>query len=194
MPGTRIARVALLATATLLVVGCASAPVAPAGQTLAPEEPSHGAVSFEQIRDPSARPPVADAGQEYLRPRLEEGFTMPSYPDEALTALAPPTEVVVRMVVDTDGSVADVTPSPLARPLTGEWQELFYGVVRDAVVTWRYDPCQLRELQDGPDLDGDGAPDYRLVVASTPVAVYLDVKFRFEIVAGTGRVSLGGNH
>jgi hypothetical protein len=31
------------------------------------------------------------------------------------------------------------------------------------------------------------------VVASTPMTVYLDIKFRFEIVAGTGRVSMGGD-
>lgn len=183
---------ALLVIASLIVAGCATAPVVPAGQTATPEVPSRGAVSFEEVRDPSARPPVADAGKEYLRPRLEEGFTIPHYPDQALAAGAPPTDVVVRIVVATDGTVEKVTPSPLAGPSTGEWEDVFYGVVRDAVASWRYDPCQLRELEDGPDSDGDGAPDYRVVVASTPVSVYLDIRFRFEIVAGEGQVSMGG--
>ena len=188
----RACPVAILVTAVLIVAGCATAPVVPAGQTATPEAPSRGFVSFEEVRDPSARPPVADAGQEYLRPRLEEGFTMPRYPDPALAAGAPPTDVVVRIVVATDGSVARATPSPLAGPSTGEWDDLFYRVVQDAVTTWQYDPCQLRELEDGPDFDGDGTPDYRLVVASTPVSVYLDIRFRFEIVAGKGQVSMGG--
>jgi hypothetical protein len=189
---TRTHPAALLVTASLIVAGCASSPVAPAGQTLSPEAPSRGAVSFEEVRDPSARPPVAEAGKEYLRPRLEEGFTMPSYPDRALAAGAPPTDVVVRIVVATDGTVEKVTLSPLAGPSAGEWEDVFYDVVRDAVASWKYDPCQLRELGDGPDSDGDDAPDYRLVVASTPVSVYLDIRFRFEIVAGEGQVSMGG--
>jgi hypothetical protein len=182
----------ILLVAITAVVGCASAPVAdrqPTGKRRSGE----GVVSFEQIRDPSARPPEADVGQEYRRPVLEEGFALPAYPPEALAANAPPTEVAVRLVVGTDGSVASVTPSPLAAPPESEWEELFYRVVRDAVAGWRYEPCELRELEDGPDLDGDGSPDYRLVVASSPVQVYLDVMFRFEIVAGTGQVSMGGD-
>lgn len=44
----------------------------------------------------------------------------------------------------------------------------------------------------GPGRGGDGAPDFQLVVASTPLAVYLDLAFRFEIVDGDGRVSTSG--
>lgn len=191
-PAIRTLSLALPVVAILLAGGCATSPVVPPGRTETPEVPGRGAVSFEQVRDPSVRPPVAEAGTEYLRPRLERGFTMPSYPDEALSAGAPPTEVVVRIVVSEDGSVAGVAPSPLAGPSTDEWHEVFYDVVREAVATWRYDPCQLRELEDGPDRDGDGAPDYQTVVQSTPVSVYIDLRFRFEIVAGEGQVSVGG--
>lgn len=182
---------AALAAGLLMAAACTSASApAPSVHHPRPETPTQGAVSFEEIPDPSARRPQAGAGQDYLRPRLEEGFALPAYPQEALAANAPPTDVVVRIVVGTDGSVSDVSPSPLAPPPTGDWVDLFCTSVRDAVIGWRYDPCQLRDLEDGPDGDGDGAPDYRLVVASTPVAVYLDIKFRFEIVAGTGRVSI----
>ncbi len=181
---------AVVAMVIVGAAGCASAPVEPPQPS---ERSREGVVSFEQIRDPSARPPEADVGQEYRRPVLEEGFKLPAYPPEALSANAPPAEVAVRLVVATDGSVASVTPSPLVAPPESEWEDLFYRVVRDAVASWRYEPCELRELEDGPDLDGDGSPDYRLVVASTPVQVYLDVMFRFEIVAGTGQVSMGGD-
>lgn len=176
---------------TLVVAACASAP----GQELHTEEQAgQGVVSFEQIRDPSARPPEADADHEYRRPVLEEGFTLPAYPEEALAADAPPTDVVVRLVVDTDGSVASVRRSPLADPPQGEWDELFYGVVSETVAGWLYEPCELRELEDGPDRDGDGTSDFILVVASTPITVYLDLKFRFEIIAGEGRVSMGAEN
>lgn len=168
---------------------CASGPVAaPPSRATA----GVGAVSFNQIPDPTAQPPSADGNREYLRPRLEEGFKLPGYPDQALAAAAPASDVVVRVVIATDGSVASVEPSPLAAPPTDEWGPLFYEAVREAVSAWRYDPCQLRVLEDGPDRDGDGRPDFQLVVDSTPLAVYLDLSFRFEIVDGDGRVSTSG--
>lgn len=152
-----------------------------------------GSVSFEQVRDPRAKPPHADGRFEYLRPRLEEGFGLPNYPESALAAAVPPVEILVRVVVAEDGSVASVGPSPLAAPARDEWEVLFLEAVEEAVAGWRYDPCQLRELEDGPDRDGDGAPDFQVVLASTPLAVYLDLAFRFEIVDGDGRVSpVGG--
>ena len=179
------------ALAGLCVSGCATAPV---------QEPetharsSQGIVSFEQVKDPAARPPQPDPGQEYRRAVLQEGFTLPAYPEEALAAGAPPTDVVVRLVVDTDGSVDSVRRSPLAGPPTSEWDELFYRVVSETVTGWKYEPCELRELEEGPDRDGDGASDYTMVVTSTPITVYLDLKFRFDIVAGAGRVSMGPDH
>jgi hypothetical protein len=38
-----------------------------------------------------------------------------------------------------------------------------------------------------------GRPDFQLVVDSTPVLVYLDLSFRFEIVDGEGRGSTAGD-
>ncbi|HSL18532.1 MAG TPA: hypothetical protein VLB51_11565 [Methylomirabilota bacterium] len=148
-------------------------------------------VSYEQVFDPGAVRPVADIGHEYLRPRLEKGFSLPGYPAAALVAGAPPTEVTVRVVIGADGAVASVRPSPLAASPGGEWATVFYDAVREAVRGWRYDPCQLRDLEDGPDMDADGRPDYTVVVASKPVPVYLDLSFRFEIVGGAGRVAMG---
>jgi hypothetical protein len=190
-PAATFGCMGVLVMVIVAAAGCASAPVEPRQPM---ERSGEGVVSFEQIRDQSARRPEADVGQEYRRPVLEEGFALPAYPPEALAANAPPAEVAVRLVVATDGSVASVTPSPLAVPPEGEWEELFYRVVRDTVAGWRYEPCELRELEDGADLDGDGSPDYRMVVASTPVQVYLDLVFRFEIFAGTGQVSTGGDN
>jgi hypothetical protein len=182
------------ALSILFVASCASAPGQEPVQELHTEKQAgQGVVSFEQIRDPSARPPEADTDQEYRRPVLEEGFTLPGYPKQALAADAPTTDVIVRVVIAKDGSVSSVRRSPLAGPPQGEWEELFYNVVIGTVEDWRYEPCMLRELEDGPDRDGDGTSDYTLVVASTPMTVYLDLKFRFEIVAGAGQVSMGAD-
>ena len=171
---------------TLVTAACASTAVTtpqPAGRSAA------GTVSFDQIRDPQVEPPRANGRFEYLRPRLEEGFQMPRFPDAALAAGAPPTVIVVRAVVAEDGSVARVGQSPLAAPPGGEWDALFLEAVVESVSGWRYDPCQLRELEDGPDSNDDGAPDYQVVVASKPLSVYLDLAFRFEIVDGDGVVT-----
>ncbi|HSN53825.1 MAG TPA: hypothetical protein VLT32_04095, partial [Candidatus Sulfomarinibacteraceae bacterium] len=104
---------------------------------------------------------------------------------------APKTEVVVRVVIGADGSVTSIRPSPLADAPSGEWAAVFFDAVRQAVRGWRYEPCQLRDLEDGPDMDDDGRPDYTVVVASKPVPVYLDLSFRFEIVGGAGLVVVG---
>lgn len=175
------------ASGAAALAGCSSTRVEPA-----PPAPStaRGAVSYEQLQDPSARPAVVDAEHEYVRPRLDSGFALPAYPPEALAGGAPPHEIVVRLLIATDGSVARVEPSPLAVLPQGDWSELFLACVVLAVSEWRYDPCELRTLAAGPDIDGDGKPDYRTVVAATPVPVYLDIAFRFEIVDGAGRVSL----
>ena len=178
-----------LLTLTLMTAACASTADTtpqPAGRSAA------GTVSFDQIRDPQAEPPRANGRFEYLRPRLEEGFRLPSFPDAALAAGAPPTVIVVRVIVAEDGSVARVGQSPLAVPPGGEWDALFLEAVVEAVSDWRYDPCQLRELEDGPDRNGDGVPDYKAVVGSTPLSVYLDLAFRFEIIDGDGVVTTSG--
>jgi hypothetical protein len=109
----RITCVRVLVIATVVVAGCASAPVQ---EPQAQERSGQGVVSFEQIRDPTARPPEADADQEYRRAVLEEGFRLPAYPEEALAANAAPTDVVVRVVVEKDGAVSSARRSPLAGP------------------------------------------------------------------------------
>ena len=178
-----------VAAVVAAAAGCASAPAAPEPE--AAKKSAQGTVSYEQVFDPGAVRPVAGIGHEYLRPRLEEGFDLPSYPAAALAAGAPKTDVVVRVVIGADGSVTSIRPSPLADAPSGEWAAVFFDAVRQAVRGWRYEPCQLRDLEDGPDMDDDGRPDYTVVVASKPVPVYLDLSFRFEIVGGAGLVVVG---
>ncbi|MCU0303042.1 MAG: energy transducer TonB [Thermoanaerobaculales bacterium] len=178
----------IIAALTVAFFGCASAP--DLDETEPPASSRRGLVSYEQVVDPAAVRPVAEVGHEYLRPRLEAGFTLPAYPEPARAGDAPLTEVVVRVVIAADGSVEGVRPSPLAAEPPNDWSPIFFEAVRAAVSDWRYDPCQLRRLENGPDRDGDGRPDYTVVVDSTPVSVYLDLRFRFEIVDGVGEVSM----
>jgi hypothetical protein len=150
-------------------------------------------VSYEQVVDPEAARPVAEVHQEYVRPTLLPRMPLPAYPDEALAAGAPPTRIVVRVVVGANGSVTSVRPSPLVESDPGGWHPVFFDAVRKTVSGWIYEPCHLQEFTDGPDRDGDGRADYRIFARSTPMAVYLDLAFHFEIVDGAGQVAMGGD-
>ena len=66
------------------------------------------------------------------------------------------------------------------------------GFVPAPGCSWKFVPAQWQWLEDGKDLNGDGAPDFRRVVKAEAVAVYLDVRFDFKIVAGKGEVRKTG--
>jgi hypothetical protein len=95
---------------------------------------------------------------------------------------------IVRIVIDEQGAVSNVTDSPLGQsepsPYSGDYRE----AVRLAVSAWRYAPGQLQHVADGPDRDHDGKPDYKQMTSSEVVAVYYDIKFIFNIVDGRGVV------
>ena len=184
---------ALLAYGSLMaLVACASTPPVVDEKTPTPGPKAEGVVSYERVVDSEAVRPVADVHQEYVRPTLQPQMPLPAYPEEALAAGAPPTEVVVRVVVGANGSVTSVRPSPLANQPLSELHQLFFEAIRNVVSDWKYEPCHLQEFTDGPDRDGDGKADYRVLAGSTPMAVYLDLAFHFEIVDGAGQVVMGG--
>lgn len=177
----------------MVLAACASTPHG--GDDEAPNQQSRaeGVVSYEQVVDPEAVRPVADVHQEYVRPALHPKMPLPTYPEEMLVAEAPPTKVVVRVVVGADGSVTSVRPSPLADTPPGEWHSIFFEAVRKTVSNWRYEPCRLQKVTDGPDRNGDGKADYKILASSTPMEIYLDLAFQFEIVDGAGSVAMGGH-
>ena len=71
----------------------------------------------------------------------------------------------------------------------GPFADDFRRAVKDAVQSWRYDPGSVYHMQNGPDRDNDGSPDYTTMTSEGPVSVYYDIRFTFEIVDGKGVVS-----
>src|SRR5262249_26788295 len=115
--------------------------------------------------------------------------TPPLYPPEALAARFGPHREIVRITIDTHGNVSNVADSPLGKSDDDAFAVAFRRSVEAAVRTWRYGPGAMRHVKDGPDLDGDGKPDYLVTTSWEIVPVYYDVRFTFEIVEGKGVVT-----
>ena len=124
-------------------------------------------------------------------PRVE--LSLPDYPPAALAAGAPPIRIVLRIVVDAeDGRVTKVGPSPVEASGTGPYEREFRIESERAVRRWRFTPGHIETIENGPDLDGDGKPDYTRVAEIVPVPVVYDVRFDFEGSGGEASVTTPG--
>jgi len=184
----RIAPAAPLAIVALLVGGCArGGVVAVPWNVLGPAD--LGEVSAMALPDPSQRP--LDENVELIPPVGTPDNRLPDYPSRPLAARFGTARTVVRIVIDAEGRVTSIGDSPVRESTGGVYGDEFRRAVDEVVRDWTFRPAQYRVLRPGDDRDGDGEPDFQYVVSSTPIAVYLDVQFSFEIVEGKGRVSLG---
>jgi hypothetical protein len=103
---------------------------------------------------------------------------LPVYPAVALEAGCGSGVVPVRIHIGTNGRVvrqSDVPGLSLARD---SCHARFAEAVRTAVSQWGFFPA-MRRVCDG---DGGACKD-------TPIAIYLDLEFRFEVVSGKGTVT-----
>ena len=67
----------------------------------------------------------------------------------------------------------------------------FRAAAEAAVRRWVFEPARIDTVKDGVDLDGDGRPDYKALVAARRIPVFLDVRFDFRVEDGHGHVYLG---
>jgi hypothetical protein len=113
---------------------------------------------------------------------------LPNYTARPLEARAGAAHVVVRILIDTNGRIADVTASPVEADSPGPFAADFRDAVLRALRHWPFTPGHFDSYEDGPDDDHDGKADYRRLTRSDMVPVRYDVRFDFEIVGGEGRV------
>ena len=99
----------------------------------------------------------------------------------------PPRYVAVRVIIDEEGYI-EIAPSPLTKSSEGPHASRFAESVRRAVEHWMFTPAEQRIFRDGDDLDGDGSPDYQVLVESRPVRIRIDFLFTFEVKGGVGVV------
>jgi TonB family protein len=174
----------------VIVVGCARRPAIPPATTPAETAAARdaGKVAFRFLVDPGAMTSVTAKVEELVSPRPTADLPLPNYPEAALAAQAGAAHVVVRILIDTDGRIQDVTDSPVASSSSGPFSGEFRDAVLRALRHWRFIPGHFDHYEDGPDSDGDGKPDYRRLVRSERVPVRYDVRFDFEVIGGEGRV------
>lgn len=152
-----------------------------------PPERIVGRVGIEFPASPDRAVPEPGRNRELVFPRPLE-TPLPQYPEKLLQKGARATTINLRLIVEADGTVKEVTDTPWAEPPEGGPENPFRAAAVEAVRKWRFVPARILTYEEGSDLDGDGSPDYRVVVSSVEVRYYLDVAFTFEVVAGTPRV------
>ena len=158
---------------------------------VAPPPPSaEGKTTYSYIFDPANPALDLPADVQFMRPMALETKTLPVYPAAALAAHDTPHREVVRIVIDDRGSVGQVADSPMEQSDGGPFAADYRRAVDAAVRTWRFRPGVLEHVRDGEDKDGDGKADYKVMTSWDPVAVYYDIRFKFEILDGKGIVGV----
>lgn len=155
----------------------------------APPEPSlEGRSSLRFLQDEAraqdelraqAAPGAEEATEQLISPTPSTDNALPPYPESALRARYGAAFTVVRAVIDSEGHVVHVAPSPRLASSEGPFARDFRAVADEAVGQWRFAPA-LRQRQ---------LPSGRL--ERKPIAVYVDVRFDFTIVEGKGQVRSG---
>ena len=111
---------------------------------------------------------------------------LPEYPAYALKAGCRSGVVPVRVYVGADGNVTAQRDIP-GRPLAGDQcHSAFRAAVQGVVQTWTFAPAFRQTHRPGPD-PGDGRPPLP-VWEQSPIPIYLDFEFLFQVVEGKGVV------
>lgn len=153
-------------------------------------DPPRGEVTFRALADIAAPGSQATSTEEVLPPVPMPGNLPLNYPPRPLAAGHGPATVVVRVIIDAAGRVEQVMDSPLMESTEDPFFGDFKSAVEGAIRSWVFQPAQWRQLEEGKDFDGDGKADYRRVVRSGPIPVYLDLRFDFRVVDGQGIVAI----
>jgi hypothetical protein len=174
------------AGALLVAIGCRTARPSKAPTTATLE----GRASYEAVPDPDATASKLIPQLDYIPAAPAEGNRPPVYPEELVTLGLPPQKIVLRLVVDEQGQIADIRPSRFSSEVDRTYRDAFEGAIRKAVEKWRFRPARRRTFVDSPD-DGSGQPPYQVLKSESPAPTYFDVRFVFEVHEGKGVVREG---
>jgi hypothetical protein len=149
---------------------------------------AQGMASFKILTSrPGGQTSNSSTFQEIVPPRAVGELRTPDYPESALKARFGSAVITVRVQLDETGAVVGIADSSIELPRQGRFAQDFRTEVEKAIRQWNFLPAQYQECRQGNDLNGDGKPDYVVVISSQPIPVYFDVQFDFSIVNGVGR-------
>lgn len=172
--------IGVLAIAPLSVVACTHG--VPAGARIVQE----GRTSVRALKPPDATLGAAEATNESVTPAYASSENkVPEYPVYALKAGCRVGTVPVRIYVGADGNVTNQRDIP-ERPLPSDGCHLaFRAAVQSAVSQWKFAPAYRMTAVPGLERDGQaGITRWN----QSPIAIYLDFEFFFEVVEGRGVV------
>ena len=121
-----------------------------------PQPPDTGKTSFAFVEPPPAKSSHSDRSGAVDEPLVEEHFieaepirplATPVYPSKALAAKAGLVTIGVKVTIDVDGRVSDVSPSMLTFSPPTRYADDFQEAVRLAVMKWRFHQAQHYSLQ-----------------------------------------------
>ena len=168
------------ATVALISMSCGACRHVARPEVQGPE----GRTGVRVLNQPEAGSGRPDPSSERITPAYASSENrLPEYPAYALRAGCRDGVVPVRVVIDTDGNVAAQQDIP-GRPLpSDECHMAFRAAVQSAVKDWKFAPAFRQKPVPGPD---PRAPILRW--EQTPITIYLDFEFSFQIVQGKGVV------
>jgi hypothetical protein len=172
--------------ALLLLAACRSQPAAQTmtSRNLGAVEPSSGHVSAKLLPAPDSPAVQLGPGEEFTPPQLHRFNRGPAYPAALVDMRLGPHTIVMRVTFDEEGRAMKIEPSPLAPSTESEQRSAFETAVREALQQWRCDPPRIRKFRPGPDSEGDGKVDYRVLTSERRFKTFFDVSFSFEVVNG----------
>jgi hypothetical protein len=132
-------------------------------------------------------PPTDVVAQRITAAFASDENRLPEYPPYALRGGCRQGLIPIRLYIGTDGNVAKAGPLPGRSPADDQCHSAFWAASWAAVQSWRFSPAFRQTPKAGPDLDGDGRPDFTRW-EQTPIMVYLDFEFTFSVVDGKGQV------
>lgn len=151
-----VRHVAITAVA-IVFVGCATKS-SPKPST-PPVERRTGEVSESIVEADAASRYVIEPGQTYESPVVLGEYSLPEYPADRLADRLPPIEIVVRVVVGSEGLVERI--DPLGE--TNDGNRAFYDATRDALMRWKFSPFRIKDEATSIVRDLPFHQDYRFV-------------------------------
>ena len=168
----------------LILAACRSAPQAIQPKDVAAISPASGNVSAKLVADPSAPTVQLGPDEQFVAPHLRPENRPPVYPPQLVSLHLAPHIVSLRVTFDEKGYAWKVERSPVAMSTDDEYRAAFEAAVQETLTRWKCQPARIRKFRDGPDSDGDGKPDYRIMTSETTLKTFFDVSFEFAIVNG----------